>query len=124
MKGDMIDIGYVSGQRSSSQAVIDFETPLSEHFYQDKDVLKRLKDEGFDLLFSDMVYIDYSQGNRRIQYFPLECPYPKRGCLYLLVYVFRDKYVSQNLRLRVQAIHDPTKCVQKMMTTKDGHLFP
>ena len=57
MKGDIIDIGYVSGQKSSSQAVIDFETPLSEHFYQDKDVLKRLKDEGFDLLFSDIVYI-------------------------------------------------------------------
>ena len=53
----MIDLGYISGQRSASESITEFETILSEHFYQVEDVLKRLKAEGFDLLFSDMVYI-------------------------------------------------------------------
>ena len=57
VKGDLIDTGYLSGQRSSLQVLIEFETPLSEYFYQDKDLMNRLKNEGFDLLFSDMVYI-------------------------------------------------------------------
>ena len=52
----MIDMGYLSGQRSASEAATEFETILSENFYQDKKLLKRLKDEGFDLLFSDITY--------------------------------------------------------------------